>query len=136
MARTVLAMAAVFLVWMGLSYVLHGVILTSSYMASAALWRPLPEMQSRMWLIYLSTLVSAVAFVLVYDRFIPAKSWRTALAYGLILGIATGMSWGYGSYAMMPIPYALALGWFLGSVVNYAIGGLVMAAVLGTWGKS
>jgi hypothetical protein len=37
---------------------------------------------------------------------------------------------------MMPIPYMLALGWFLGSVVNYAVGGLVMAAVLGTWGKS
>jgi hypothetical protein len=133
MARTVLAMAAVFLVWMGLSYVLHGVILTSSYMASAALWRPLPEMQSRMWLIYLSTLVSAVAFVFVYARLFAEKSWRTALAYGLILGVATGIAWGYGSYAMMPIPYMLALGWFLGSVVNYAVGGLVMAAVLGTW---
>jgi hypothetical protein len=36
----------------------------------------------------------------------------------------------YGSYAVMPIPYAMALTWFLGSVVKITIGGLILGAIV------
>ena len=132
MVRTGLAVVAVFVVWIGLNFLLHGVLLTASYAASAQLWRPVAEMHAKIGLVYFVTFVSAACFVFVYARLIPGKSLKTALLYGLIVGLGAGISMGYGSYAVMPIPYMLALGWFLGSLVNYAIGALVMALVLGT----
>jgi hypothetical protein len=40
---------------------------------------------------------------------------------------------GYGSYSVMPIPYVMAFVWFLGSVVEAAIGGLVAGLIINKW---
>jgi uncharacterized membrane protein len=38
----------------------------------------------------------------------------------------------YGSYAAMPITYALAFQWFIYGLIEYVIAGIVLALV---WGK-
>ena len=50
--------------------------------------------------------------------------------YGLIWGIAAGVSMGYGTYAVMPIPYYMALTWFLGTVVEGVVAGVITAAIV------
>jgi hypothetical protein len=52
------------------------------------------------------------------------------LTYGLLYGIAVGVGMGYGSYSMMPIPYSMALTWFLGTVLNGILGGLLLGAII------
>ena len=37
---------------------------------------------------------------------------------------------GYGSYSWLPIPYSLALVWFLGTTVEGVVGGLVAGLIL------
>jgi len=123
MKRTAIAVVAVYVAVSIYDYVLHGVLLTSLYASSAQLWRPMAEY--RMGLGMIVTLVSAACFVLVYSQFIAGKSLKTALLYGLILGVGQGMSMGYGSYAVMPIPYMLALAWFLGSIGHNLLAGAV-----------
>jgi hypothetical protein len=130
MMRTGLAVIAVFVIWVILNFLLHGLLLTSSYAATPQLWRPMTDI--KMGLTYFVTLVSAACFVLVYAQFIVDKSLKTATLYGLIVGIGAGIAMGYGSYAVMPIPYVMALAWFLGSVVNYVVGALAMGLVLRT----
>jgi hypothetical protein len=37
---------------------------------------------------------------------------------------------GYGTYAFMPIPYMLALVWFLGTLVEYVAGALLAGVII------
>lgn len=128
MKRTIVAILAVFVTWSALDFVIHGVILASTYAATPQLWRPMAEM--KMGLMYFTTLVIAASFVYIYARFIAEKGIKTAVLYGLIFGIATGIGMGYGTYSVMPIPYSMAFVWFLGSVVEFTIGGLVTGLIV------
>ena len=68
---------------------------------------------------------------LVCRRYSPAnRSVGTGLKYGLVLGVATGMSMGYGTYAVMPLPYVLALSWFLATVVQSGVAGLLVGLIV------
>lgn len=52
------------------------------------------------------------------------------MKYGLLYGIAGGISMGYGSYSVMPLPYNIALYWFLGSVIETVAGAYVMSLII------
>ena len=128
MKRIVLAVLAVFVTWSVLDIVIHGLILGSAYAETPALWRPMDEMKTG--LLYFTVLVAAAAFVVIYARFIADKSIKTAVLYGLVFGIGYGISMGYGSYSVMPIPYTMAFVWFLGTVVEMTAGGLVAGLIV------
>jgi hypothetical protein len=128
MKRAVLAIVAVFFAWTVLDFVLHVVILSSAYAASAQLWRPLPQM--KMWLMHAVVLVAAASFVLIYAWLITDKSVKTGVRYGVLYGIGSGISMGYGSYAVMPLPYVIAFWWFLGSLVEAVAAGWIAGSLL------
>ncbi|MBI3992907.1 MAG: hypothetical protein HY342_06515 [Candidatus Lambdaproteobacteria bacterium] len=128
MQKTIIAIVVVFVVWGVLDYVLHGLILTSSYASSSQLWRPMEEMN--MVLIYIVTLVAAACFVYIYTALITDRSQKTALSYGLVFGLGAGISMGYGSYAVMPIPYVMALAWFLWSILECLVGAWIAWAIV------
>ena len=116
------------LAWAVLDFIMHGILLRSLYAATPALWRPLGEM--KMGVIYFSTFVAALAFTSIYHNFIRPKGAPIALLYGIWFGIAHGITFGYGSYGSMPIPYAMALTWFLGSIVEGVVAGMIVGAMV------
>jgi hypothetical protein len=128
MKRTILAVLAVFVSWSALDFVIHGLILGSTYAATPQLWRPMPEM--KMGLMYFTVLVASAAFVYIYARFIAEKGVKTAVLYGLVFGIGEGTAMGYGTYSVMPIPYVMAFVWFAGSVVEAVAAGLVAGLII------
>lgn len=128
MKKIIPAVLAVFIAWSVFDFVIHGIILRSSYEATAKLWRPMGEM--KMGLMYVTVLIATLPFVAIYSRFVAAKKIATGVKYGLWFGLGTGVSMGYGTYAVMPIPYNMALGWFLGSLVEAALGGLIVGLII------
>jgi hypothetical protein len=58
------------------------------------------------------------------------KSWAMGLSYGLIFGLGTGFSMGFGTYCVMPLPPFLAVAWFVGSVVEAAVAGLLVGWIV------
>ncbi|RMG47604.1 MAG: hypothetical protein D6718_03180 [Acidobacteria bacterium] len=126
--RTLAAAAAVFVLWAMLDFVIHGMILRGVYERTERLWRPEGEM--RMGLMYLVLAVAALCFTLVYERFVGRRNVRVAVLYGLLYGVGTGVSMGFGTYSVMPIPQVLAVGWFAGAVVEATAGGLVLGLVI------
>lgn len=52
------------------------------------------------------------------------------MKYGFLYGIAVGVGMGYGTYSVMPIPYFMALTWFLGSVLEATLGGLLLGIII------
>ena len=126
--KAVLSAVAVFVAWAVMDFIIHGLILRSSYEATAYLWRPKDEM--KMGLMYLTILVSAAAFVYIYVRLIEPKAIDAGLKYGLLFGLGVGISMGLGSYSVMPIPYDMALVWSLGSLARGAVGGLLVGLII------
>ena len=126
--RTLLAVVAVFVAWSVLDFVIHGIFLKSAYEATVQLWRPMAEM--KMGLLRVVTLIAAISFVLIYAWLITKKSVTRGLQYGLLYGLGAGVSMGYGSYAVMPITYHIALVWFLGELAECALAGLLVGAII------
>jgi len=128
MKRTLLAMLAVFVLWSAMDFVIHGLVLASPYALTPQLWRPMAEM--KMGLMYATVLVAAASFVGIYAWFINDKSVKTAVRYGLVFGIGSGISMGYGSYSVMPLPHEIALGWFLGSLLEAVAAGWITGMIV------
>jgi hypothetical protein len=126
--RTIIAVVAIFILWSIIDFIMHGLILGSAYADTATLWRPMEEMN--VWLIYLVTVVTVGVFTMIYSLFIQDKKITTALQYGLLFGLSSGFSMGYGSYAAMPIPLVIANTWFFGTLIKTALGGLLLGAIV------
>lgn len=125
--RNLLAVIAVFVAWSILDYLIHGVMLASSYEATANLWRPMEEMNPL--LCYGVTLGYIICFVLIYDLLISNKSLQNGIKFGLLLGLGNGLV-DLGSYVYMPIPLTLAEAWFVASVVQTGIAGAIVGAMI------
>jgi len=128
MKKIILSIICVFLAWSVMDFIIHGIILKSSYEATASLWRPMGEM--KMGVMYLAGLIAVIAFVMIFSRFFAKKGIAAGVKYGLWFGIGAGVSMGYGSYSVMPIPYHMAFAWFLGSIIEAAVGGLILGAII------
>ncbi len=126
--RYALAVIVVFVVWSAVDFLVHGVILQSSYEATARLWRPMGEM--KMGLMHVVGLVAAGCFVGIYTLFVRPKGLPVGLGYGLIYGVGGGISMGLGTYSVMPVPLYLGLVWFLGFLVEAVAGGLVLGLMV------
>ncbi len=128
MKRFLLAVLAVFLTWYLLDVLIHGLILKGAYEATSELWRTMEEMKFN--LLRFVVLIKSIVFVSIYTRFFAKKGVGTALLYGLLFGIGIGIPMGYGSFAVMPIPYKMAFVWFHGTLVETILGGLLMGLII------
>lgn len=124
------AVIAVFVSWSLLDFLIHGIFLKSSYQATANLWRPEEEMN--MPLMSMVTLIFSICFVSIYKFLINPKSLATGIKYGLIFGLATAISMGFGSYCYMPISLSLAFSWFAASLVEITIAGVLVGLIITT----
>jgi hypothetical protein len=127
MKRIVLAILAVFVAWSALDFVIHGLILASSYEATARLWRPMNEM--KMGVLYLAVLINAVAFVCIYALLVAEKGIGNGVKYGLLFGLGTGFSMGFGTYSFMPIPLYMGVAWFIGTLIETLVGGIIVGSI-------
>lgn len=125
--RFVLASLAVFVAAQILGFVIHGVLLQPAYQATQDIWRQ--DVESRMWIVWLSGLLTAPLFVYIFIKGYEGKGVMEGLRFGLIIGLFTSIPLAYGAYAVLPIPYSLALQWFLYGTAEVILLGVVAASV-------
>ena len=124
-----LGFVAVFVVLEILSFIVNGVLLESTYRSLEKVWRP--DMSSKMWIFHLITLISSFFFAFIFSKGYEGKGIREGVRYGLYIGLWLSIPMAYGSYASLPIPYSLALQWFIYGVIEYIIAGIILAWVFG-----
>jgi hypothetical protein len=122
------ATLAIFVAWQVLDLIIHGVILRGSYASTPTLWRPMNEI--KMPVMWIAGAIAAFCFAAIYGWLIRPKHLGSAARYGLLFGIGAGVSMGYGSYAVIPIPYVMALTWFLGMVVEALVAGVLVGLIV------
>lgn len=126
--KLALGSLAVFVLWEVLDFVIHRVILKGAYATMSNLMRP--EAEVKVGLLVFVVLVSAVVFTYVYAALVNPKSMANAVKYGLLLGIGMGIGMGYATYAVQPIPYSVALTWFLGTIVETTLAGVLLGMLV------
>ena len=127
MKKVIISTLAIFIVWTIIDFIVHGIYLKDYYLLTADLWRP--EGEAKMFLNSVVVLINAFIFTLIYVALVGRKSFGSALLFGLLVGISAGISMGYGFYAFSPIPYHMAATWFLVSVGEGIIAGLILGFI-------
>ena len=126
--RIILAIVAVFVCWTILDYVIHGILLGSAYEETEHLWRPMEQM--KMGLMRVVSIISAGIFVLIYSLFFKQRNMKTALLYSVLYGFGYGISVGYGSFSVMPIPYLMAFIWCWGTFIQFVVAGVLVGLII------
>jgi hypothetical protein len=126
--RALLSGVAILIAWTVLDLLLHRYFLAPLYEVNATLWRPFDQMNVA--LVYLVTFALIAIFVATYLLLVRPKSLRAGVAFGAFIGLALGISAGFGTYIHMPIPLTLAWGWFIGGWLKGVAAGAVVGRLV------
>jgi hypothetical protein len=129
--RFVTASIAAFAVISVVEFLFHGVLLTGIYRRVPGVFRPEADFQRLFWLFYVGYLVFAFLFTFIYtkgyerDRGGVAQGLRFGLYVGVMIGALESLVW----YVVLPVPAALALGWFVAYVGVLLAAGATVGAL-------
>lgn len=112
-----------------MGFLVDGVLLAPTYESLKQIWRP--DMMSLMWVFYVIMLVGSFFFVFIFSRGYEGKGIMEGVRFGFYIGIWMGIGYAYGTYAMIPIPYSLALTRFFSTLIQYIVAGMITAGIFG-----
>lgn len=131
---------AVFIFLFFAEYLIHHVWLMPLYEDTAALWRDESEMQALFPGYILRLAMLSLLFTVLYCKCKPAQQdvshsatgmvtpcqWKRGICFGSIIGLLLGTMMA-SSYLWMPIPFELAVNWFISGVLEGIGVGLVLS---------
>jgi hypothetical protein len=124
-----MAFAACYVVLHALGFLIHGVLLDSSYQAQAAVFRPKAEMDGMMWMMFVNSAIYLWVFCYVFTKGYENKGLMEGVRYGVLMGLLISVMGAWDAYVVYPIPHTLALKWFVSGMVVWTALGVVMALV-------
>ncbi|MCM8775822.1 MAG: hypothetical protein NC930_05680 [Candidatus Omnitrophica bacterium] len=129
--RVWIASLAVFVVIFVAELVLHGIWLKELYEQTSTVWRPMSEMQGMMWIMWVSYFFVSLVFVLIYTKGLESgkSGLGQGLRYGFLIGFFMAIPAAFISYVILPIPYVLAVGWFVGTMIEFVLAGMVAGLI-------
>ena len=121
----------IFIAMSVLSLIIHSVILGPIYQSDAMknIWRT--DMMSKMWIFYVVYLFVSFFFVLIYSKWQKGKGISEGIQYGVYTGFLMSVPMAYSTYAMIPLPYSVAVQWFIYGLIQYIIMGILVSLVYG-----
>jgi hypothetical protein len=129
MKKVLLGFIVVFILMEIASYIVNMLILGPTYESLQNLLRP--DMQSKWWIFQVVMLFQAFFFSFIFSKGFEGKGIAEGVRYGLYIGIWMSVGKAYATYAMIAIPYSLALQWFIFGVIEYVVYGIALALVFG-----
>jgi hypothetical protein len=124
-----MAFAACYVVLHAFGFLIHGVLLKSSYEAQAAVFRPEDVMNGMMWIMFVNSAIYLWVFCYVFTKGYENKGLMEGVRYGALMGLLISVMGAYDAYVVYPIPYTLALKWFLSGMVVWTALGVVVSLV-------
>ena len=125
--KFLLASLAVFVTLQLLDFVIHSLLLGSVYNSIQDVFRP--DMMDKMWIMYLTGAIFSLLFVYIFSKGYEGKGIAEGAKYGLIIGLVVHLVGSYNQYVVYPLPYSLALKWFLYGTIELILAGIVAALI-------
>ncbi|GAB4373434.1 MAG: hypothetical protein Kow0042_17370 [Calditrichia bacterium] len=127
--KWVVASVVIFVVATLLDLLIHNVILSGAYESTRQLWRPRAEMNRLMWLWLLSNLIWSFLFVYIFAKGYEGRGIMEGVRYGVIIGLFVSIPMSLGTYAVQPITFGIAAGWFIFMLIEIVILGIIAALI-------
>jgi len=126
-----IAFIVIFVVYEITNFIVHGLILGPAYMSDdvAPLFRPQEVLESTSWLRLFTELVWSFFFIFIFVKGYENKGILEGVKFGIYIGLFYSFVWAYQSYWMYPMPYSLALEWFIFGLIQCVILGIIAAMV-------
>lgn len=128
--RVALAAIAAWVLYLGVSFVVHGVLLKDTYMQYVGVMRPEAQANAILPIGFCFALVGFFAFAYAYARgYEGGNGVQEGLRFGVLVGIllcAFGSIW---DYMMWPISAGLLTAWLVDFIVEFAIYGMVVGLI-------
>ncbi len=114
-----------------LDMIYQGGVLGRMYAATAYMWRTQQQMGELMPYGLITTLVASFILVYIYHRGYEGKRNRIeeGVRFGLIIGLLTAFPMAVWTYIIMPIPLAMAAGWFGIGMLEMLVAGAIIGAM-------
>jgi hypothetical protein len=128
--RVAIAAVAAWVVYMGVSFLVHAVLLKDVYLQHAARMRPESEANVILPLGFVFALVGFFGFSYAYAKGYEGGSGiQEGLRFGVIVGILLvcfGTIW---DYMVWPVSGRLAVSWMIDYVVEFALYGMIVGLI-------
>jgi hypothetical protein len=119
----------VYIVWQVIGFLVHGIMLDETYQGLWGVFRPETEMNSMMWMMFLSSALYLLLFCYIFTKGYEGKGIGEGLRFGLLMGLFMAIPMSLDQYVIYPLTTNLAVIWFVGGVVSFMIAGAVFAAI-------
>ena len=127
--RFFIAFIVVFILLEATNYLINNVILSSAYQQYTSLFRPMEEIMSKMWIIWITDVVWSFFFVLFFVKGYENKGIGEGIRFGIYVGFFFGFVISYQNYVIYPVAYPLALQWFVYALIQALILGIVTSLI-------
>lgn len=129
--KFIISVVSVYVVFEILNFIIHGVLLSATYMsdALAGVFRPQAEMQSLMWVMWITDLVWAFFFVFFFTKGYENKGIMEGVRYGTYIGFFMNFVYAYQAYAVYPITYGLTIQWLIYGFIESIILGVFVSLI-------
>ncbi len=125
----IVAALAVFALMAVFGWLLNGVVLSELYDITKGVWRSQESRVSLYPLVFMEYFVVSFVFVALFVRGYRNKGWAEGVRYGLVFGAVMATSSSIEKFVLLDIPVQLALGWFMGILLEYMIMGVTVALI-------
>jgi hypothetical protein len=116
--------------YLGISFVVHAVLLKESYMHYVRVMRPEAQANAILPIGFCFALVGFFAFAYAYAKgYEGGNGLQEGLRFGVLVGIllcAFGSIW---EYMMWPISARLLMAWLVDHIVEFAVYGMVVGLI-------
>ena len=110
-----------------LSFLIHGLWLSSQYEQLAGVWRG--DMDKFMWVQYVTGAFYCFFFVFIFARGQENKGIMEGIRYGLIMWGFYTIPTVYNQFMIYPLPYNLIMEWLFSDLVVVVILGILTAVL-------
>lgn len=115
--------------------IIHMGLLSSVYSSEPVVKIMRSASEGKTWIYFLTSAFTSFFFAFIFSKGYQGKGIIEGVRYGLYVGLLMVTPMAYASYAMYPVPYSLAMQWFLYGMIQYLILGVVVATVFGSKSK-
>lgn len=128
--RVVMAAVAAWVLYLGVSFVVHTVLLHDLYMQHVSAMRPESEAQGILPVGFVFALLGFFAFAYAYAKgYEGGSGMQEGLRFGVIVGLLLccfGTIW---DYMVWPVSPTLAAAWMVDYIIEFALYGALVGAI-------
>lgn len=125
--KLIIAVVVVFVLLVATNYLIHSVILASTYEGLTTVFRSKTEMDNLMWRMFIANLIWSFFFVFIFTKGYQNKGLMEGVRYGVYIALFMSFAAAVAQNVVYPIPGMLALKWFIFGVIQNVILGIVTA---------